>query len=86
MNLQKKEKGSCVLVAYPMLKLAKRMKKIRKAIGVDKIAYLFSLGGGGGVSFIFQFLLDFWKDNPITSSDKISHSLSETNSPLFLER
>ena len=49
-NLQKKkkkEKGSGVSVASPMLKLAKRMKKIKKSIGVDKTAYLFFLGGGG---------------------------------------
>ena len=28
-----------------MLKLAKRMEKIRKPIGIDRIAYLFSVGG-----------------------------------------
>ena len=64
-----------------MLKLAKRMDKIKILIRVDRIAYLSSRGG----SFIFEFLLDFWKDNPIISSDRISLSLLETNSPLFFE-
>ena len=88
MNLQKREKGNGVPTASPMLKLAKRIKKIKRPIDVDKTTYLFLLergGGGGGVLFIFEFFLDFWKDNPIISSDRISHSLLETNSPLFLE-
>ena len=60
MNLQKIGKGynDSVPVASPMLKLDKRMEKIRKAIGVDIIAYLFPIGG---FSFILEFLLDFWK-------------------------
>ena len=41
------------------------MEKVRKSIGVDRIAYLFPMGGGGGVSFIFEFLLDFWKENHV---------------------
>ena len=59
---RKIEKGGSVPVTSPMLKLAKRMEKIRKPIGVDRIAYLFSVGG---FSFILEFLLDFWKDNPV---------------------
>ena len=51
--------------ASPILKLAKRMEKIRKTIGVDRIAYLFPVGG---FSFILEFLLDFWKDNPVMSA------------------
>ena len=48
MNLQeKKEKGygDGVPVTSLMNKLAKRMKKIRKPIGIDRIAYLFAVGG-----------------------------------------
>ena len=45
MNLQKKEKGGGLLVASPMLKLAKKMKKIRKPIGANRVAYLFPMGG-----------------------------------------
>ena len=44
MNLQKKrEKGhnNGVSAASLMLNLAKRMEKVRKSIGVDRIAYLF---------------------------------------------
>ena len=54
-----------VSVAPLMLKLAKRMEKIMKSIGVDRIAYLFSVGG---FLFILEFLLDFWKDNPVMST------------------
>ena len=62
---RKKEKGGGgVSPAFPMLKLAKRMEKIRKPIGVDRIAYLFSVGFFYSL-FILEFLLDFWKDNPI---------------------
>ena len=45
MNLQKKEKGGGVSAASPMLKLAKRMEKIRKTIGADRVMYLFSVEG-----------------------------------------
>ena len=64
---RKREKGYSggVSVASLMLKLAKRMEKIRKPIGIDKIAYLFYVGG---FSFILEFLLDFWKDNPVMSA------------------
>ena len=51
--------------ASPMLKLAKRIEKIRKPIGVNRIDYLFSMGG---FSFILEFLLEFWKDNPVMST------------------
>ena len=54
-----------------MLNLAKRMEKIKKPIGVDKIAYLFFFFFFffcGGFSFIFEFLLNFWKDNPVMSA------------------
>ena len=63
---RKREKGygGGVPAASSMLKLAKRMEKIRKPIGVDRIAYLFPMGG---FSFILEILLDFWKDNPIMS-------------------
>ena len=74
MNLQEKENTA----TSPMLKLAKRMEKIKKPISVDRIAYLFPCwgrggggggGGGGGawVSFILEFILDFWKDNSVMS-------------------
>ena len=59
------------------------MEKIKKPIGVDRNAYPFFYGGF--FLFIFEFLLDLWKDNPIISSDNISHSLSEINYSLFLE-
>ena len=39
------------------------MEKVRKSIGVDRIAYLFPMVGG--VSFILEFLLDFWKENHV---------------------
>ena len=64
MNLKKREKSGGVLAASSMLKLAKRMEKKKKPIGVDRVVYLFSVGG---FSSIFEFLLDFWKDNPIIS-------------------
>ena len=50
--------------AYPMLKLAKMMEKIRKPIGADIVAYRFFVRV---FSFIFEFLLNFWKANPIIS-------------------
>ena len=64
---KKIEKGysGSVPIASPILKLAKMMEKIRKPISVDIIAYLFPMGG---FSFILEFLLDFWKDNPIMSA------------------
>ena len=63
---RKREKGyrGGVLTASPMLKLAKMMEKIRKPIGVDRIAYFFPVGG---FSFILEYLLDFWKDNHVIS-------------------
>ena len=69
MNLQEKEKRDTVAVctASSMLKLAKRMEKIRKPISVNRIAHLFSVGG---FSFLLEFLLDFWKDNPVMSMVK----------------
>ena len=63
---RKSEKGGGVSTTSSMLKLAKRMKKIRKPIVVDIIAYLFFLVRG--FSFILEFILDFWKDNPIMST------------------
>ena len=39
-------------VAFPMLKLAKRMEKIRKPFGVDRITYLFLAG-------VFRLYLNF---------------------------
>ena len=64
---RKREKryGGGVPAASPMLKLDKRMEKIRKPIGIDRIAYLFPVGG---FSFILEFLLDFWKDNSVMSA------------------
>ena len=56
--------GGGVSAASPMLKLAKMMENIRKPIGVNKIAYLFSVGG---FLFILEFPLDFWKDNHVMS-------------------
>ena len=51
--------------ASPILKLAKKMENIRKPIGVNRIAYLFFVGG---FSFILEFLFYFWKDNPVMSA------------------
>ena len=47
---RKREKGydSSVSAASPMLKLAKRMEKVKKPIGIDGIVNLFPIGGGGG--------------------------------------
>ena len=45
-------------------------------------AYLFSVGG---FSFILEFLLDFWKDDPVMLAIESLIPLSETNSMLFLE-
>ena len=44
-NLQKREKDDGVPAASPMLKLAKRMEKIRKLIGADRVVYLCLVGG-----------------------------------------
>ena len=45
MNLQKREKGGGVLAASPMLKLAKKMEKIRKPIGIDRVSVPLPCGG-----------------------------------------
>ena len=63
--VRKREKGGNVSANSPTLKLAQRMEKIMKPIDVDRIAYLFFVGG---FSFILEFILDFWKDNPIMSA------------------
>ena len=64
---RKREKGynGGVSTTSPKLKLAKRMEKIKKSIGVDRIAYLFLVGD---FSFILEFLPNFWKDNPLMSA------------------
>ena len=61
-SAKKREKGynNGVLAASLMLNLSKRMEKIRKPISVDRIAYLF-LGGGGGGRLYLNFSLIFGK-------------------------
>ena len=58
-NLQKREKGSGVPAASPMLKLAKKMEKIRKPIGINRV--LVPLPFRGFFFLYFNFSLIFGK-------------------------
>ena len=49
-----------VPVAYPMIKSAKKMEKMKKKVYVVRIAYLSLVGS---LCFTLEFLLDPWKDN-----------------------